>query len=332
METESRAGWEEEYAAVQDAAGLADLSSWGKLRFSGPDRKKFLNGLLTNDVLNLKPMRGFPCCILTPKGKVQGDFLLYDLGVELIALGWPRAVANLSAGLSKMLMLSQTKLDDVSADFGLFFLAGPKARAALEAVFGAVPPFEPFQVRGFERDGSPVLVLSSARLRPDGFFLMPAAGVAKGLWAELLDKGKAVGLKHLGAEALNVLRVERGLPVFGVDMDEDTIPLEARLEPAISMTKGCYMGQETVSRIVNLGHVNRVLAGLKVEGEEPPVPGTAVHAGGSEIGKVTSGVWSPKFKSVLALAMIRFEQSKPGTKVEVREGKGARRAEVVGLG
>lgn len=319
---------EQECRALRDAAGLSDQSFFSKISFSGPDRKKFLHGLLTNDVLGLKPMRGFPCCLLTPKGKLRADFILYDLGEELLALCRPPASRNLVEDLSKVMVLSQTRMEDASESRALFYLAGPKAVPLLESVFGQFARWEPYQAWPFEWQGTRVLLLSDPRLRPEGCRLLLPVERAAALWSVLIEAGKPWGLKPVGREALNILRVESGTPLFGVDMDEDTIPLEARLEEAISFTKGCYMGQETISRIRNLGHVNRILVGLKISGEKLPGPGAKVFGSGKEIGKVTSSVWSPGLQAVLALATVRAAESRPGGKLEVDEGGRRREAEV----
>lgn len=320
----------EEYRAVRHRAGLSDFSHAGKLLFRGADRKKFLNGLVTNDVQSLKPWRGFPACLLTPKGKLQADFLLYDMGEELLALGLPRAIANLSTALSKVAILSQTKLEDVSGD-ALLYLSGPQAPLVLEALFGKLPAFEPYQAHPVERAGVRIMLLSDPRLSPEGRFLFAPLEAAQELWDSIMEAGKPLGLKPVGFDALNVLRIERGLPLFGVDMDEDTIPLEARLDDSISFTKGCYMGQETMSRIHHMGHVNRILVQLKLVGNGLAPAGAKVFHEDKEIGKITSAVWSPKFGSVLALATIRVEQSKAGTKLLVKDADAAREAEVIAL-
>lgn len=139
------------------------------------------------------------------------------------------------------------------------------------------------------------------------------------------------GAKTLGREAFNVWRVEKGLPAYGVDMGEETIPLEARLEDAISFDKGCYMGQETISRVHNLGHINKVMVGLKIVAAEPPAAGSAVVRDGQEIGKLGSVIVSPMLGAVLALATVRVDASVPGTILGVASGRGSHRAEVVAL-
>lgn len=252
---------------------LFEIADRKVFRLSGADRKKFLNGLVSNDVLALKAGQGCSACLLTPKGKLLADFELYDRGDDLLALVPARAARNFTAAISKRIVLSDSKMEDITAAHSL--------QLVLDAP--AVPGGLPY-----------------GRLGVPGFF-------------QLVPKGELFAATQ-SPEALEVLRVEQGLPAFGVDMDEESLPLEARLEDAISFTKGCYMGQETVARIHNLGHVNKILVGLKCAG--PVAPGSPVLAQGVEVGRATSVVQSPKFSATLALATVKVPQSAPATKLE----------------
>jgi len=264
---------------------------WSVFRLTGSDRKKFLNGLVSNDVLKLAPKAGMTACLLSPKGMLRAYFLLYDAGESLLALCPAETAGNFAETMKKMIMLSESKFEDASGELFCVLSFGDRAEPA-----EAVVPWP--------------------RLSPDA-------------------RVRVVAGKKADApppEDFEIRRVERALPVFGVDMDESTIPLEARLEDAISFDKGCYMGQETISRVHNLGHLNRILVQLKVTAAEPPARGSAVLDGdGKEIGKLTSAVVSKKAGGILALATIRLDSSKPGTVVGVRAERGSHRAEVVDL-
>lgn len=218
-----------------------DPGPWAQLSFTGPDRKKFLHGLVTADVLGL-PAGGYAySCLLSPKGRLRADFDLYDRGEELLALASPQAGANLRNDLSRYLMLSQTRLEDVSSR-GLCWVEGD---------FPGLLP--------------------APRLAPRGGWLL--------------------GAPPAGAESperfLSYL-TERGAPLFGRDMDEQTLVQEARLEAALSFTKGCYLGQETVSRVHHMGHVNRLLCRLRLSGEGDLSVGAPLYFGEEEVGRLTS--------------------------------------------
>lgn len=285
-----------EYQAARQAAGLTDLSSWPRFRFTGPDAKKFLNGLLTNDILSLRPGASCSACLLTPKGKLLADLELYDCGENLLAVMRPLAAAQFKAAISKRLALSRTIIKEVTAEEGLLYLSGPETGRILGNI------------------KIPGQVYSWRRLDEDGFLLICLAAQASVLREELQDAGAV----PVGQEAWEMRRVERGVPLYGKDMSSDNIPLEMRLESSISMTKGCYMGQETISRIVNLGHVNQILVGLQGSDALLAAVGSAVLEQGKEVGRVTSAAFSPALGSAVALATVRRESSVLGTRLEVR--------------
>jgi len=311
------------YEALTSGAALFDLGAWGRLRFAGPDARSYLNGLLTNDVARLPARRGFPVCLLTPKGRAQAEFLLYDCDGPLLALARPEAAGNVRTGLGKMIMLSETKMEDLAGTTSLLLLAGPRAPQVLATVFGAAPPRDwAWSTLGFA--GAQVELCSYPRFQQDAVLIVPPAGGAAALSAAL----QAAGARPGDDETLETWRVERGIPAFGRELDGETIPLEARLEEAISYTKGCYMGQETISRIHHLGHVNRILAALKLAGGAPPAAGAEVTQDGWSVGKVTSACVSPKLKGPLALAMVKVDAAKPGARLKVADVE----ADVVDLG
>lgn len=203
---------------------LYALDGWKLLRFSGPDRKKYLNGLLTNDVAKLRPGEGFACCLLTPKGMLQALFFLYDEGDSLLAVCPPECAANLEAGLSKLLVLSESRIEKPQEPVWL------SDGAAVEEGFAPSASQTRYPCPRFGQGAY--------------FFLGPAPA----------DEPRG---------DFERLRVERAWPKYGLDVDDKTIPLEAGLEDAVSFTKGCYMGQETISRVHHLGHVNRRLVRLR---------------------------------------------------------------------
>ena len=241
------------------------LEGWRTLVLSGPDRKTFLHGLVTNDVNGLAPGRELPCCLLTPKGMMQALVWVYDRPEGLRLVAPPECAAALESALRKVLPLSESKLDADARP--LYWSDGP----------GELP----FSALG--AGGS--------------LSFSPAAGPA------------------LDVAALERRRVENALPRYGVDVGPDTIPLEAGLERAISYTKGCYMGQETISRIHHLGHVNRELTRVRFDGGAPAAP-AAVTREGAEVGRLTSAAGDH------GLAMLKADCAAPGVVVEAGGRKG----------
>jgi folate-binding protein YgfZ len=317
----SASTWESEYFALKGSVGLLDFSSWGKLAFSGPDCKKFLNGLVTNNILKLEAMRGCLSLILTPKGLLRADFEIYDRGEDLIALAWPKPAANLKEEIAKKVILSQTKMEDLSERLGLFYLAGPKAPELVKKVFG-LSCLAPWELCRLSWSGLSFEIAYSLRLHPKGHWLIFELGAAEKLRQTLLEAGRPLGILTVGREALEAFRVERGIALYGVDMGEDTIPQEARLDEALSFDKGCYMGQEMISRVHHMGHINRTLICLRLVGKELPGPRTAVFSADEEVGRMTSCVWSPGMKCALALATVRLPYSRPKSPFLVRQDSG----------
>jgi len=308
----------QEYAALQDGAALADMDQWSVFSLVGPDRKKFLNGLVSNDVARLAPGRGLAACLLTPKGTLRADVLIYDVGDELLILSQPRAGANFADDIKQKIILSQSALNDIRTNFCLFYLGGPHSAQVFQHVFSATAP-EQWCVQSVTWHSGAVRALSWPRLGSAGVLLLVPA-----LLAEQLEQSLCVaGAVSVSGQTLDIWRVEQRLPIFGVDMDEKTLPQEARLDDHISYEKGCYMGQETMSRLHHMGHVNRILVGLRCPDLDRPKPGAAVlvAATGEPIGAITSVVDSPRYSAVLALAMIRADQSAAGTPLRVAHGE-----------
>ncbi len=296
---------------------LAALQGWETLRFEGPDRKQFLNGLLTNDVANIKPFGRLPCCLLTPKGRLLADLDLYDRGEDLLAVCRTACAANLRRALGAKLILSQTRM--TAETWELLLVLGEPAGKPLGAVLGLRPGS---QVHQADRQGGRVWVLENYRAFGSGWLILAAPGLALELSRALLGSGSGRQMKS--EEFLEAVRILERVPAYGKDMDAETLPQEARLDDHISYTKGCYMGQETMSRIKHLGHVNRILVRLDSTSEHIPPNGT-VYAEGREIGKVTSGV------RINALAMIRAEDNVVGRTVEVVGPEGRVAATIVDL-
>lgn len=156
---------------------------------------------------------------------------------------------------------------------------------------------------------------------------LPRAELA-GIWRRWVEVEKVL---PVGLRALNWARTEAGIPWYGIDMDDRTLPMEAGLNAAISMDKGCYPGQEIVARVTHRGHLNRGLGGIAIEHDEPPAGRAEVRSQGTKIGEVTSAAYSPQLGKPLALAILKTDFLQPGTPVEVDVGQGFRPGKVVTL-
>lgn len=317
-----------EYEAVRGAAGLCDRSYRETIWITGTDRQEFLHGMVSNDVKSLRPGEGVYAVLLTPKGKMIADLWIYCLSEACVVVTEPATATQLAQTLGRYTLTSEVTIENRSADYGMLSLFGPRSAALACGVLGE-PPTDPRELshRTAEFNGRPVLLARSACSGEEGFDLLAPRSILEPLWLALEQSGAGNSLLAVGWTALEVLRVETGIPRFGQDMDHDTIPLEAGIESrALSFTKGCYMGQEIIARIVHRGHVNRKLAGLRL------APGSAIGRGEpifqdeEPVGRITTAVLSPRFGPI-ALGYVRRELADPGRLVRI----GATSANIVAL-
>ncbi len=318
----------DEYRAVREGAGLVESLSRAPIAVTGPDRASFLQGLLTNDIVALAPGTGCYAAYLTPQGRMIADVRVLELGDRLI-LDVPAAVKDGVLGkLDQSIFTEDVQLQDLSSGWRQLGVHGPRAPEVLERVIGdALPPdlatWPEFRNARFSDDGGSLVITSTRALGEIGFEVF----VERDRGDVLRQTLRAAGAVEVGPATMEVLRVEAGRPEFGVDMDEETIPLEAGLaDRAISFTKGCYVGQEVVIRILHRGHgrVARRLVGLAIDADpDPPnVPArsAALVHGDQPVGEVTSAVASPAVGKPIALGYVKRDFAEPGTALHVRIG------------
>jgi tRNA-modifying protein YgfZ len=289
-----------EYATLTQRCGLVDRSERGKLALTGSEAREFLHGQVSNDIEALEPGQGCYAAFLTPKGKMLGDLRVLHLGDELF-LDTERVSLQALFNMIRNYKLGRdVELHKRTVERGLLSLLGPGAREAAGAQdLGAA---EHDNAAG-EVGGVPVRLVATA------------AGVDLICDAERTDELKAaLNVPEVSEAAAEVVRVEAGCPRYGLDLDDSVIPQEAGLnERAVSFTKGCYVGQETVARLFYRGKPNRHLRGLRLS--EPAATGDALRLGEREVGRLGSSVVSP-VHGPIALAIVRREAS-PGDTVAV---------------
>ena len=324
-----------EYQAVTEACGLVDRSQRGKLALSGSQTKSFLQGQVTNDVEALTPGEGCYAAFLTPKGKMLGDLRILDAsGLQQVAGSASGLAGTGDAGVVQLLLDTErvalqelfnmirrfcigydVQLHKRTLQSGLVSLIGPASEQAIGIT--ELPEAEHAHVLGGLDD------VSVRMIRTDlGIDLLCGADDT----VRLLSQLAARGVPTVSESVAECVRIEHGRPRYGIDLDAGVIPQEAGLnERAVSFTKGCYVGQETVARLFYRGKPNRHLRGLRLT--EPVPAGSEVSLGGRPVGRVTSVAYSPALGPI-ALALIRRE-APPGSAVDV--GSNAIRGEVVEL-
>ena len=302
----------DEYRALTEGCGLVDRAGRGRLALTGADRREFLHGQITQDIETLEPGHGRYAALLTHKGKMLSDMRVLDLADELLLSCERAGLQEIFNMIRRYKLGADVELHKRTLEMGELSLIGPDARRVAGAEVG---PDEHDNVRA--RLGEHDVNLVATDLGVDVFC---AAEATEGVRGTLL----AAGAVEVGEAAAELVRVESGRPRYGVDLDANVIPQEADLnERAVSFTKGCYVGQETVARLFYRGKPNRHLRGLRLSA--PVEPGTPLRLGEKEVGRLTSVAVSPALGPI-GLALVR-RQAEPGSTLAAGDGT----AEVVEL-
>ncbi|MEK6543021.1 MAG: glycine cleavage T C-terminal barrel domain-containing protein [Elusimicrobiota bacterium] len=323
MDKTSSAVW----SALRYGAGYLRLADIGVLVIRGADRKEFLHGLLSNDIASLGVGQGVKVCILTSKGKIAGDFSVYNRGSDYLVIGCKAGVTATAAALAKYLSVALTMIEDATAQSPVLCVAGPKAGRLLAGLIpgsGAIAHYGRVKVawRGFE-----VEVLSYPEISREALLVVARPPVLGQFYDELAGVAKDQGASALPEIAVDMLRIESGIGHFGKDYGVDAFPQEVGLERAVCFTKGCYMGQEYMSRIKHFGDTKRLLVGLVI-GKEMNLPRAVMHEG-REVGQATSIVYSQALDAFLALAVLPKELAVGAGKFSLASGEGKIEARVV---
>lgn len=326
----------EQYDAARTGAALVDRSGRGKLTVSGRDRRSFLHALLTNDIEALSAGSGCYAAYLTPQGRLIADMRVLELGDVILLDVHPDVKDALLQKLDRLIFSEDVQLADVTHQFAQVGVRGAASPSVVAASLGnpddreRLSAFLDYQnERRTFQDQSLVLVRDDEYGTP-GFDLYLDRSVAESLRDSLVRHGATT----VSEEIWEALRVEAGRPAFHVDMDEETIPLEAGLEHrAISLTKGCYVGQEVIIRVLHRGHgrIAKKLVGLAIEGSAGASPGDKIAVAGHPDGRVTSAVLSPLMGGPIALGYVHREAATPGTSVTILHGDEPLGARVVDL-
>jgi folate-binding protein YgfZ len=321
-----------EYEAVRTHVGLMELPQRAFISLTGPDRTSYLQGLFSNDVRLLTPGRGLYGTFLNQQGKVLSDARLWCLEDSFLLDLWRPLKENILAHLNRYLVADDVEVADLSGDYGLITLQGLQSEAM------AARLIEPSSLPKATLDHS-LVSLSELQMHvtryshtgTDGFdFIVPQDRMSP--FATLItDIGKAYSARWVGEQTLETLRIEAGIPRYGIDFTDDTLLLETGMDHAVSFTKGCYLGQEVVERIRSRGHVNKKLVGLLLNGSQTPQRGAIVTLVDEKIGTITSATHSPIFGRPIALAYVHRDHWSPGTRVEVASAEGRVGATVAAL-
>ena len=309
-----------EFRALMTGAAVFDMSWQGKLQISGKDRTRWANGMVTNNVRDLAPGRGVYSFLLNPQGRNQGDLAVYNRGESLVATTDREQLAAITAWLRRYIIMDKVELEDISDKLASAGAGGPQAIEILSHAGIDVGGLEPGQLADVTWRDIAITVVRNTHPQSNAYEIWLAPENADKLWGALTG----AGARPVGSEALDMHRIARGIPRYGIDLRERDLPQETGQEHALNFSKGCYIGQEIVERIRSRGNVHRALTGLEVEGE-PPQSGTKIVADGKEVGEITSAARMPfaEGERTLALGYLRREAATPGAAVQVGERRAA---------
>jgi aminomethyltransferase len=310
--------WLEEYRAARETAALIDKNYRAYLRFTGPDRVRYLNAILTNNIKDLAAGNGIVSLFLNAQGRIQAEIETYATTDDLFCVSYAMIRETLVPALDKFIIMDDVTLTDETDRFGTIALEGPGAAAVVKKLTSI--DLASLQDLSFQETSLAGISCGVTKRSPGGNagaeFLAAREDLPL-LWQTLRETVEKAGGRAMGYKALSALRLELGVPWFGYDFGDKQIPHEAGLEHThISYTKGCYTGQEIVERVRSRGQVNRVRVLVKFDRSEPPAAGTALMGDGKEAGHVTRTAFSPALQTAIGMAYMRREKSDIGSQLD----------------
>ena len=305
-----------QHEAVQRSAGILDYSERGKVRVEGPDHVSFLHSMISHDVEGLGQQAGRYATFLTHNGRLICDFYFYKFARYILIDLDPDRAPILVESLNRFIIMEDVEVVDHGHLWDHLSVQGPLAAEILQHIVRGPVPQERYQVQ--DVPAMEALVINQPELAETGYEILLPRGSGQVFLARILSEFGPRGVAKVDGETRNVLRMERGTPWFGVDMDESNYPMEAALEQAISLDKGCFVGQEVVAKATYVGGVRRRLGKLLFSlGSPVPVPGAQVIKNEKKVGAVTSAVHSIRLQCPIALAYLIQARARPGDEVTV---------------
>ena len=311
-----------EYEALHTSAGLADLSLRGRIIVTGEDRITWLHSIVSQDILPLQPGQGRYSTFMDHKGKMLSYFRVFIRPEEVVIEDVGERGEHTYAAFRKFLLYgTKAKMAKGIESQGLFLLSGPKATEILNKSLGVeTENLASLQSIPFSFEGTEGFLARTEETGLANFELFVPLDALASVWTHLLKTGDPLGLKPIGKATLETVRIEAGLPRLGPDINERIVPPEANLEGiALSLSKGCYPGQEVVARMETYGSVKRRLVGLVMEGTNNDLPeaGAKLFSGTREVGWVSSSTFSPLLQKPIALGFPLRDFTKPDTPLEI---------------
>ena len=327
------------YKFARESVGLTDKNYRAVIAFTGKDRARYLNAMLTNNIRDLAPGHGNISLLLSPQGRIMAEVETLALEDRLLVVSYAMIRQRLIETFDKFIIMDDVTLEDLTDRTGTLALEGPKTPPIIR------------ELCGLDLNSLGQLDHAEAIARKDGVNIhcrvvkysrgeIPAADFIvdrdhlHALWNLLLEVAQRHGGGPVGYAALNILRLEAGIPWYGVDFDENQIPHQAALEKThINFSKGCYTGQEIVERVRSRGHIQRQRVLFRLAGGAVPNSGEPLFAVVAdpdaksdaqtrvEVGFVTSAAKSPATGAIIGMGYVRHEHSAPGAKLTWKNGE-----------
>jgi folate-binding protein YgfZ len=314
--------WQREYWFAHKSVALIDKNYGCYLSFTGPDRVRYLNAILTNNIKDLAPGHGNVSLLLNPQGRILAELETYALPEGLFCVSYAMIREHLIETLDKYIIMDDVTLTDDTQRFGTLALDGPAAARIVSELTGVDLHSLAELARQDTRAGAiPCTIIRRSPGKFAGAEFLVERIHLEALWQALQEKTKAAAGGPIGYSALSALRLEQGIPWFSYDFGEKQIPHEAALENShISYTKGCYTGQEIVERVRSRGQVNRRRVGLRFTGGAVPTPGDILTSDGKEAGFLTRAAFAPALSSAIGMGYVRKDNNSPGNALEWQGG------------
>jgi folate-binding protein YgfZ len=307
-----------EYRYARDTVALIDKNYRAYLGFTGPDRVRYLNAILTNNIKDLRAGQGIISLLLNPQGHILAEIETYAFADKLFCVSYAMIRERLIEWLDKYIIMDDVTLTDETARYGTLALEGPKAAVIAQQLSGInLTKFEDLSSREAAVGSLPCRIVKRSPGGVPGAEFVTETANLPALWQLLSRAARKYGGGPMGYTALSGLRLAQGVPWFGYDFGERQIPHEAGLQNShISYTKGCYTGQEIVERVRSRGQVNRQRVSLTFSGDAVPEPEALLALDGKEVGFVTraASIWDPP--RIIGMGYVRKEAGAPGTDLQ----------------
>jgi aminomethyltransferase len=277
-----------------------------------------MNGVVTNNIRDLAPGHGVYAFVLNPQGQIQGDLFVYNHGDFLLVDTESSQSSRLREFFDHYIIMDDVEVADVSSEWAVIGVAGPKSLAVLQAAGISVPALAPRQLARVNVSGAEATLVQGDNPALSSYEIWLAPGPFASLWESLVHAGAIPA----GTSAVELLRIASGVPRYGQDIRERDLPQETEQARALHFQKGCYIGQEIVERIRSRGNVHRKFTGFLLQGEMP-VAGAKLQAEGKDVGEITSVASLPsgEGEKAIALGYIRREVGTPGKGLHVGKGQ-----------